>query len=362
VTTARVAPAHVFATEVALLAAELKGDESHEEICADDDAASGYRCIVAVHDTTRGPALGGTRVWAYDTTSSALADVLRLSRGMTYKCALAALPFGGGKAVILAPPGGHAHAARAGVFRAHGRMVERLQGRYITAADIGISPADIAEVCCETRHVTGLPDRTGDPGRFTARGVLRSLQAASRHLWGSERLDGRTVAVQGCGSVGYFLCAELHAAGARLIVTDLSADRARRVAADFGARVVSPHAIVGVDCDVFAPCALGGVLDVDAIRSLRASVVVGGANNQLRDDADGDLLHERGIVYVPDFVANAGGVITGASELLGWSAGLAAARIDAIYDTTADVLTTAATDRIPPYRAAHRMAEAQLVS
>jgi leucine dehydrogenase len=358
----RAPSAHDFATEVALLAAELHGHQSHEEICAYDDPASGYRCIVAVHDTTRGPALGGTRVWAYETTNSALADVLRLSLGMTYKCALAALPFGGGKAVILAPPGGHEHARRAGVFRAHGRMVERLQGRYITAADIGTSPADIAEVGRETRYVAGLPDRTGDPGRFTARGVLRSLQAASRHLWGSERLDGRTVAVQGCGSVGYFLCAELHAAGARLVVTDLAADRAHRVAVDFGARVVSPDAIVEVDCDVFAPCALGGVLDAQTIGSLRASVVVGGANNQLCEDADGDLLHARGIVYVPDYVANAGGVITGASELLGWSAGVAAARIDEIYDTTTDVLTTAATERIAPYRAAHRMAQAQLVA
>jgi leucine dehydrogenase len=170
------------------------------------------------------------------------------------------------------------------------------------------------------------------------------------------------VAVQGCGSVGYFLCAELHAAGARLIVTDLAADRARRVAVDFGARVVPPDAIVEVDCDVFAPCAFGGVLDAQTIGSLRASVVVGGANNQLCEDADGDLLHARGIVYVPDYVANAGGVITGASELLGWSAGVAAARIDEIYDTTTDVLTTAATERIAPYRAAHRMAQAQLAA
>ncbi|WP_437721744.1 Glu/Leu/Phe/Val dehydrogenase dimerization domain-containing protein [Sorangium sp. So ce861] len=329
----------------------------HEQVlfCADEPA--GYRAVIAIHSTALGPALGGTRLLGYASDEDALVDALRLSRGMTYKNALAGMDVGGGKAVILR---GAEPLDRERLFRAHGRFVERLGGRFITGEDVGTTPADMELIRRETRHVKGLASEGGDPSPWTARGVLRAIQAAARHRWGSDDLAGRTVALQGCGSVGGRLAAELHRAGARLLVADVAPDRARHVAAELGATVVPPGAIASAQADIFAPCALGGVLDDRAVQELRAEIVAGAANNQLLEPRHGEALAARGVLYVPDVVANAGGVLSGGADLFGWPRAEVERRVHAIYDTVLRVLEMAAADGAPPAVAAERLAEARL--
>jgi len=325
----------------------------HELVLLGEDEAAGYRGIIAIHNTRLGPAVGGTRLWRYGSDDEALADALRLSRGMSYKSAVAGLPMGGGKAVVMADGAG---VTRERLFAAHGRFVETLGGRYITAEDVGTSFADMAIVRRETTYVAGLED----PSPITARGVFRALEAAVRHRWGANGLAGRSVALQGCGHVGTELARALCAAGVRLLVCDVDEDRARRCATEVGAEVVAPDRIYDAAVDVFAPCALGGILNATTIPRLRCALVVGAANNQLATAEDADRLARRDILYAPDYVANAGGVIDGARDVCGWSAERARAAVEAIFQTMSDVLARAAAERITPAAAADRLAEARL--
>ncbi len=326
----------------------------HEQVVVCHDKSSGYRGIIAIHDTTLGPALGGTRFWNYATDAEAITDVLRLARGMTYKNAVAGLNLGGGKAVII---GDNKTTRREMLFRAHGRFVDSQGGRYITAEDVGTSPADMEFVHMETDHVAGLQGLSGDPSPVTARGVFRAIQASARRRWGNDDLAGKRVAVQGLGHVGYYLCRELHAVGALLTVTDIDAERIRRVVEEFGATAVGTDEIYGVAADVFAPCALGGVLNDKTIPQLRVEIVSGAANNQLLETRHGDELQRLNILYAPDYVANAGGVINVYGELHGWDAERALRKADQIYDTVLTVFDIAEEHAVPTYVAADRLAE-----
>lgn len=331
----------------------------HEEVIFASDPAVGYRGIIAIHDTRRGPALGGTRMWAYGTEEEALTDALRLAEGMTYKAAIAGMPWGGGKSVIWAD----AKAIdRPAIFRAHGRAVERVGGRYIASVDIGTSPDDMRYVRAETRYVAGLPEPFGDPSPATAHGVLRAVEAAVNHVWGRRDLAGRTVAIQGCGHVGYQLARLLHGAGAQLVVSDAVDDRARRVALEFGAKVLPPTEIQAAKVDVFAPCAFGGGLSARTIPDLHCSAVAGAANNQLLADTDGALLEQKGIAYAPDFVANAGGLIYLGQEVLGWGEGRVNDKLDGIFDTLSEVFQLASERRIPASEAAVQLAKQRLAT
>lgn len=331
----------------------------YERVAYAEEPEAGYRAIVAVHSTALGPAVGGTRLWRYASRDEALTDALRLARGMTYKNALAGLAAGGGKAVILAP---ETVADRAALFRAHGRFVAAFGGTFSTGEDVGTGPDDMAYIAEETPHVGGLAHGLGDPSPHTARGVFRAMQAAVLHARGSAELAGLAVAVQGCGNVGRHLALLLRDAGARLAVADVDAARAERVAAECGAAAVAPDAIYAAPADVFAPCALGGVLDDETIPRLAARVVCGGANNQLLEPRHGGMLAERGILYAPDYVANGGGVIAGVGDTRGEDPAVTAARVEAIHDTMLAVLRMAAGRGITPERAADMLAEERLAA
>lgn len=326
----------------------------YERVVAATDEEAGYRAIVAIHSTALGPALGGARLWNYASDAEARTDALRLARGMTYKNALAGLPFGGGKSVII----GDARAIdREKVFRAHGRLVETFAGAYITAEDVNTSPADMEFVRRETTHVGGLAGRSGDPSPVTAHGVLRAILAAAKFRWDSIDLSTRTVALQGCGHVGHHLARELKDAGTRLLVTDVDEEKARRVAAELEATYVAPAEIYDARADIFAPCALGGVLNDETIPRLACEIVAGAANNQLLEARHADALAARGILYAPDYVANAGGVINGTIELLGWEPERARRKVQAIYNTLLEIFAAAEANRMTPARAADKLAE-----
>jgi leucine dehydrogenase len=329
----------------------------HEQLVLCQDRASGYRGIVAIHSTTLGPALGGTRFWNYASDEEAIVDALRLARGMTYKNAVAGLNLGGGKSVII---GDNKTALREMIFRAHGRFVESLGGRYITAEDVGTSTADMDYVHMETDYVSGLAGRSGDPSPVTAHGVFRAIQASAKERWGSDDLSSRTVAVQGCGHVGYYLAKELHETGAKLVVTDIDPERAKRAVSEFSARAVLPDEIYAVQADVFAPCALGAIINDKTIPQLRVEIVAGAANNQLLEERHGDELEARNIMYAPDYVANAGGVINVYSELAGWTSARSFRKADEIYYTILKVFEIAKTEKVPTYLAADRLAEQRI--
>ncbi len=329
----------------------------HEEIVMCSDPSVGYKGILAVHSTRLGPALGGTRFWQYATDEEAITDALRLSRGMTYKNAVAGLHLGGGKSIII---GDNKTKDREKIFRAHGRFVESLGGRYITAEDVGTSTKDMAFVQMETSHVAGLAGKSGDPSPVTAHGVFRAVQASANRKWGSDTLNGRTVAIQGCGSVGSYLAKELHEAGAKLIVSDIDAAKAEKVSRMTDARIVKGAAIFSADADIFSPCALGGIINDKTIPKLKVEIVAGGANNQLLEERHGDELQKRGILYAPDYVANAGGVINVYGEVSGWDAQRALDKADDIYDTILKVFDIAEAKHIPTYEAADRLAELRL--
>jgi leucine dehydrogenase len=331
----------------------------HEQLVICNDTSAGYRGIIAIHSTTLGPALGGTRFWNYASDEEAIVDALRLARGMTYKNAVAGLNLGGGKSVII---GNNKTTDREMIFRAHGRFVESLGGRYITAEDVGTSTADMDYVHMETKNVTGLAGRSGDPSPVTAHGVFRDIQASAKERWGLDDLNGRTISVQGAGHVGYFLSKELHEAGAKLIVTDIDAERVKAVVSEFGARAVSPDEIYSVQADIFAPCALGGIITDKTIPQLKVEIVSGAANNVLLEERHGEVLDQKGILYAPDYVANAGGVINVYSELAGWSSARAFRKADEIYDTVLKVFKIAKTDKVPTYVAADRLAEQRIAA
>jgi leucine dehydrogenase len=316
-----------------------------------------YRGFVAIHSTALGPAVGGTRFWSYPNDEAAIKDLLRLAQGMTYKNALAGIPFGGGKSIVLRHDGA---TSREDIFRAHGRFVETFGGSYITAEDVGTNPHDMAVVREETEHVAGLMGRSGDPSPFTARGVCRALAASAKHRWGSDSLSGKTVALQGCGNVGYYVASNLHKAGARMIITDVDSAKVDRVVEEFGATAVEPDEIYGSEADVFAPCALGGIINDTTIPQLKVAIVAGGANNQLSEPRHGDELMRLGVLYAPDYAANAGGIINGCRELLGWDPEQSTAKVDEIYDTLLDIFRTADAEGIPTYKAADRLAEKRL--
>ena len=329
----------------------------HEKVLFAHDPASGYRGIIAIHSTALGPAVGGTRFWNYDTDDEALTDALRLSRGMTYKTALPGLPLGGGKSIII---GNSTTPDREALFRAHGRFVETLGGRYITAEDVGTSPADMDFVRLETAHVAGLLDRSGDPSPYTARGVFRAIQASTKYLWNTDDVSGLTVAIQGCGNVGYFLATLLRAAGAKVVITDVNERNVLRLANEFTVEIVQPHEIFSVRADIFAPCALGGIINDETIPQLKAPIIAGAANNQLLEERHGDMLRERNILYAPDYAANVGGVFNGCVELLGWDTKTALGKIDEIYDTILTIFETAKALGIAPNKAADRLVEDRL--
>lgn len=338
-------------------ALERMAAHGHESVVFASNVPSGYRAIIAIHSTRLGPALGGTRLWPYASEDSALADVLRLAEGMTYKAAAAGMPFGGGKAVLIADP---ASIDRSAVFRAHGRAVDRLAGRYITSIDIGTGPDDMVHVHEETRYAAGLPAPFGSPAPGTARGVQRAIEAALLHTRGSADLAGRTVAIQGCGAVGALLAKGLHAGGAKLIVSDVDTARVAKVARESGARIVRPEEIHTADVDVFAPCAFGAGLSETTIPQLRCRAIAGAANNQLATPVDGVRLTDRGIAYAPDFIANAGGLIYLGQEVLGWSSDRVTASIDRIFDTVGEVFRRAAERHITTHEAAVALAKERL--
>jgi leucine dehydrogenase len=334
-------------------------DMGHEQLVLCQDTASGYRGIIAIHSTVLGPALGGTRFWNYASDDEAIVDALRLARGMTYKNAVAGLNLGGGKSVII---GNNKTTDREMIFRAHGRFVESLGGRYITAEDVGTSTADMDYVHMETDYVSGLAGRSGDPSPVTAHGVFRAIQASAKERWGSDDLSDKTIAIQGCGHVGYYLAKELHEAGATLVVTDIDAERVKRVVTEFNARAVGSDEIYGIKADVFAPCALGAIINDKTIPQLRVEIVAGAANNQLLEERHGIELDSRDIMYAPDYVANAGGVINVYSELAGWTSARSFRKADEIYDTIRKVFEIARTEKIPTYLAADRLAEQRILA
>lgn len=282
--------------------------DDHEQVVFAADRASGLRAIIAVHNSRLGPAVGGCRMFAYRSEEAAIDDVLRLSRGMTYKSALAGLPMGGGKSVIIGDPQRDKTPA---LLRAMGRFIDSLGGRYVAAEDSGTAVADLQLMGEETPHVSGIgvTEYGGDPSPSTARGVYVAICTALAYRLGTAELSGRRIAIQGLGHVGYALATQLRAAGAELLVSDVNEARLQRAERDLEARVVGVDEILGADVDVLAPCALGGVLNAQTIPGLRAGIIAGAANNQLRDSADAARLADRGILYCPDFLINAGGII-----------------------------------------------------
>ncbi len=329
--------------------------DDHEQIVFARDAKSGLAAIIAVHDTSLGPGLGGCRIWKYDTEEEAVTDVLRLSRGMTYKAALAGLPLGGGKSVILADSRTEKTPE---MMRAMGQAVERLGGRYIVAEDVGATVADMDEIATQTAHVSGLSTGAGDPSPWTAQGVFLSMQAAARHRWG-EGLTGKTVSVQGLGNVGSHLCRFLAAAGAKLVVSDIRRDAIDRIVGETGADICDSDAAHAADVDIFAPCALGAGLNEQTIPEIRAAIVCGAANNQLATTADGDLLSDRTIMYAPDYLVNAGGLISVARNPIRMDEATARAKLAEIPETLSRVFDTARQQDIAPGIAADRMAQSR---
>ena len=332
----------------------------YERVLRCEDPRSGLHAAIAVHDTTLGPALGGCRMWRYAGAAEAIADALRLARGMTFKAAAAGLPLGGGKAVVMGDP---RRDKTPGLFRAFGRMVERLGGAYVTGEDVGVTVADMEQARRETRHVAGLAAGSGDPSPVTAAGVLHGITAVRRRL-GAAGPEGLTVAVQGLGHVGYALCGMLRGAGAGLVVADVDADRAARAAAEFDARAVAPEEIFDAEADVFAPCALGGAVNPGTRDRIKAAVVAGAANNQLAAPEDGRALHLRGILYAPDYVINAGGLMNVSWDVLrpgepyDRARALAdTARIGAALDS---IFAASARRGVPPEEVADEIALARL--
>jgi leucine dehydrogenase len=329
----------------------------HEQVVFYREPSIGYVGIIAIHDTTLGPALGGTRFWNYKSEDEALTDVLRLSQGMTYKAAVAGLNLGGGKSVIVGDPN---MARREMIFRAHGRAVETLKGRYITAEDVGTSVEDMDYVHMETQHVVGIAGRSGDPSPVTAYGTYRGMKACALEKYGDDSLKGKTVAVQGVGHVGYYLCENLAAEGTKLIVTDISKDKVARCVEDFGAEAVKPDAIYGVDAEIFAPCALGAIINSDTIPQLKCNIIAGAANNQLATYEDGKAVQKRGILYAPDYVINAGGLINVYSELADWTTDRSKRKAGEIYQTLLEVFELAREEKLTTGEAADRIAERRI--
>ena len=334
----------------------------HEQVTMYSDPETGLRGIIAIHDTTLGPSCGGTRMWPYASEAEALADALRLSQAMTYKSAAAGLNLGGGKGVIIGDPRTE---KTEGLLRAWGRFVDTLGGRYLTTTDVGTTGRDLESVHQETQHVVGLDvtlGGSGDTSIMTGLGIYMGMKACAAHAWGGDSLRGKTVAMQGFGKVASHTAEHLLEDDARIIATDISEaalDKARKM----GVHIVDPDDIYDVDCDIFAPCALGGVINAETIDRLRCRIVAGGANNQLATPEDGEDLHRRGIIYAPDFLINAGGIINAAAEIgQPYNPDRSRQQTERIYEQMAAVLTTSSKKDISTARAADLLAEKRLNS
>jgi valine dehydrogenase (NAD+) len=347
---------NVFGTSAAV------GQAGHEQVAFCQDTQSGLRAIIAIYSTALGPALGGTRFYPYRDEDAALADVLNLSRAMAYKNALAGLDFGGGKAVIMGDPD---QVKSEALLRAYGRFVESLNGRYITACDIGTYSEDMDVVARESSHVTGrtVPNGgAGDSSVLTAFGVFQGMRAAADHVWGTTSLTGKTVGIEGVGKVGHRLVDHLIGDGAQVVIFDTSPAATERVRAEHPEVIVVPSRgeLLASHLDVYSPCALGGAVDDDTVKALGARIICGGANNQLAHPGVEKLLADHGVVYAPDYLVNSGGVIQVADELHGFSFERARARAEQIFGTTRQILALADKDGVPPAVAADRLAERRI--
>jgi leucine dehydrogenase len=331
----------------------------HEQVTFFHDKETGLKAIIGVHSTVLGPSLGGCRMWKYTDEQAALRDVLRLSRGMTFKAAVAGLKLGGGKAVVMADARTEKTPEMLAAF---GRAVESLNGKYITAEDVGMSVEDIDTIRSYTKHAVGGSNEggSGDPSIMTAFGVFQGMKAAVKHAGLGPSLEGLKVAVQGVGHVGYHLCSYLSAAGAKLIVSDIYPAQIEKVVQEFGAVAVEPDQIYGADAEIFAPCALGSILNQRTIPQLKCKVIAGSANNQLEVDTDGFDLFKRGVVYAPDYAINSGGLINVAAELDGYNHARVVSQVTRVYNTIADILERSTEENIPPHQAADRLAEQRL--
>jgi leucine dehydrogenase len=335
---------------------------SHEEVVFCHDPDVGLKAIIAIHNTNLGPALGGTRMWNYKTEEEALTDVLRLSKGMTYKAAAAGLNLGGGKAVIM---GDSKTQKTEGLFRAFGQFVNSLNGKYITAEDVGTTVKDMEYVFMETPFVTGIPKEiggSGDPSPYTAHGVLMGIKASAKWKLGTDSLKGMRVAVQGLGNVGTHLVKYLVDEGAKVIVADIDQDKVKKHVDQYKAEALSVDQILFADCDILAPCALGAIVNDQSISKFKCKVISGGANNQLAEPRHGDQLRELGILYAPDFVVNAGGLMNVFVELEGYSHDRAFDKTRKVYDNCLKVFEIAKRDNIGNHTAADRMAEERIKS
>ncbi len=341
--------------------------EAHEEVHAFHDAKSGLKCLIAIHSTALGPSAGGCRMWDYPSAEEALTDALRLSRAMSYKNAMADIPLGGGKAVII---GDSRSQKTPALFEALGRAVESLGGRYWAAEDVGISPEDLAHARKHSRHIAGLdghPAASGDPSPVTADGVFRGIELC---VWRALRrkLDGVTVAIQGVGHVGAYLAQRLHGAGAQLIIADVNAEAAAEVAARTGAKVVAASAIFDVEADVFAPCALGGAINADTLPRLKARIIAGGANNQLATPEIGQAVFADGVLYAPDYVINGGGIINVAGEIRAldrdeaFDPAWVEAKVARMIVTLGEVLDRSLTEARPTHEVANHLAQARIAA
>jgi leucine dehydrogenase len=334
-------------------------EDEYEEIVFCQDKQTRLKAIIAIHDTTLGPALGGARMWNYASEDAALEDAMRLAKGMTYKHAVSSLNFGGGKSVLIGDPNKDKNE---GMLRAFGRYIQDLNGRYITAEDVGTTVEDMDVIQGETKYVTGKsgPGSSGNPSPATAFGVYHGMKAAAKEALGSDSLAGKTVAVQGVGNVALHLCKYLHEEGAQLIVTDINKEAVSKAVEQFGAKAVEPDDIYGVRCDIFAPCAMGAVINDETIVRMQAKIIAGSANNQLKEARHGELIHELGIVYAPDYVINAGGVINIAEEWNGYDRERAFAKVMEINRTVSLVFEISKQEGIPSYLAADRLAEERI--
>ena len=330
----------------------------HDQVLFCSDNETGLKAIIAIHDTTLGPALGGTRMWSYDNEMEAIHDVLRLSRGMTFKNAISNLALGGGKAVIM---GDSKTMKSEALFKRFGRFVESLSGNYITAEDVGISPADMVWVSKETNHVVGLPGKSGDPSPVTAYGTYMGMKACAKLRYGSDSLNGKKILVQGVGHVGEYLVEYLSKEGAKVLISDIHEDLLSKVASSYGAVRVGLEEVYDVDMDIYAPCALGGTLNNDTLGRLKCDIVAGAANNQLKDEnLHGEILREMNIIYAPDFAINAGGVINCFSEVEGLSSEWALDKAEDIYDTIYRIVKRSQDENIASHLIAMKMAQEKI--
>ena len=333
-----------------------------ENLLLCQDKAIDFKAIIALHDTTLGPATGGCRMWQYESEMDAIEDALRLARGMTYKYAAAGVNLGGGKAVIVADP---KRRDREPVFRALGKFINRLGGKYITGEDVGTTLKDMEFIRMETEHVVTLPTYLGGAGDIapmTAFGTIRAMQACCNRVYGSTSLEGKTVAVQGLGAVGHNVVGQLQELGAKMIVTDIDSDKVQAMVSQYGVETVEPNAIYDVDCQIFCPCALGAVIHDETLNRLKCKIICGCANNQLKEERHGDLLEKKGMVYAPDYIANAGGTIYDTDRLGvgGVSHERGKEKVSRIYENMERVFQIADRDHIPTYTAADRMAEERI--